>query len=329
MRTVETEWEKKPAYLITINDVTELKKLDQLKDEFLSTVSHELRTPLTTMKEFTSIISDEIPGKLTKEQKEYLDIIKGNIDRLTRLINNLLDISKIESGKIEPKKALVDITDLANSVISLLKLEMERKHIEFKTLFPTTALNVYADPDKVVQVFTNLIENAIKFTKEFGQITVEIKDVEKEAVCSVADTGIGIAPENLDKLFSEFQQFSREFGAGARGIGLGLAITKGLVEMHNGRIWAESKIDKGSKFTFTLPKYSTKALVNNGIEKAVMNGSRMSIIIVSLFEFEKLKRELSIGELQTILKDMEGVLEIYMPLQGGLVFKDTDRIVVI
>jgi len=306
-----------------------LKKMDKIKTEFMSAISHELCTPLATMKEFVSIISNEIPGKLTEGQKEYVDIIKGNIDRLTRLINNLLDVSKIEYGKADLKKALVDITDLANNVIHTLKIKAEVKHIEFKTLFPAAAFNVYADPDKVVQVFTNLIENAIKFTKESGQITVEIKDVEKEAVCSVADTGIGVAPENLDKLFGKFQQFSREFGAGARGIGLGLAITKGLVEMHNGRIWAESKIDKGTKFTFTLPKYSTKALVNNGIEKAVMNGSKMSIIMVSLFEFEKLKQELSIGKLQTILKDMEGVLEVYMPRQGDIVFKDTDRIVVI
>ncbi len=267
MRVVEAEWNNEPSYLASIRDITELKRaeetrieiaqrkrFDQLKNEFLSTVSHELRTPLTTMKEFASIISDEIPGKLTKDQKEYTGIIKNNIDRLARLINNLLDISKIEAGKIELKKRPIDIADLANSVISTFKLQADEKDIKLK--FPSCASlpKIYADADRIVQVFTNLIGNAIKFTPKNGRITVEIKDKKKVIECSVADTGAGIAPENIGKLFGKFQQFGRVAGAGARGTGLGLSISKALIEMHNGEIWVESKVGKGSKFIFTLPK---------------------------------------------------------------------------
>ena len=299
--------------IVTIlRDVTKEKEIDRMKTEFISTVSHELRTPLTTMKEFTSIISDEIPGKLTTDQKEYVDIIKGNIDRLARLINNLLDISKIEAGRAELKKTLVDITNLASSVVSTLKPEAEGKHIEFKTVFPASKIDVYADPDKIVQAFTNLIGNAIKFTKENGKITVGIKDMEKEVEYSVADTGVGIASENLSELFTKFQQFGRTAGAGTKGTGLGLVITKELVELHNGRIWAESKPGKGSKFIFTLPKHTAEPLfkeyVDNGIKQAMKNDSRMSLIIVSLANSDELRQKLTNETVDSILKDMESVL---------------------
>jgi len=313
---VEIEWEKKLAYLVMIHDITELKRLDQLKDEFLSTVSHELRTPLTTMKEFASIISDEIPGKLTKEQKEYVDIIKCNIDLLTRLINNLLDISKIESGKIEPKKALVDITDLANSVISLLKPEMERKHIEFETLFPQAALNVYADPDKVTQIFTNLIGNAVKFTPGKGRILIEIIDKDSEIECSVSDTGVGIASENLSKLFTKFQQFGRVPGAGAKGTGLGLAITKELVQRHNGRIRVESELGKGSKFIFTLPKYSKEVIlyeaVETGITGAKKENKEFSIFIIRLDDYPEGEKEFEENRAQKVFLPISAALEKVM-----------------
>jgi diguanylate cyclase (GGDEF)-like protein/PAS domain S-box-containing protein len=319
---------------IILRDITREKEVDKMKTEFVSTVSHELRTPLATMKEFTSIISDEIPGKLTKDQREYIDIIKGNIDRLARLINNLLDISKIEAGKIEVKKTHIAINNLVSEMLPTLKPQLDGKHIEFKTSIPESTMNVYADPDKIIQIFTNLIGNAIKFTPEKGQITLEIKDMEKEIGCSVADTGKGIAGEDMPKLFTKFQQFDRVPGAGAKGTGLGLAITKELVRMHGGRIWAESKLGKGSKFTFTLPKYTAEALftvhVNNGIKEALDKNTKMSLVIVALANFDKLKQELSHENLQTILKDMEGILK--NSLRHGredVVVRDSGEIIVI
>ncbi|MFH1503944.1 MAG: ATP-binding protein [Candidatus Omnitrophota bacterium] len=231
----------------------QLKKLDQMKDNFISMVSHELRTPLTTMKEFTSIIADEIPGKLTKDQKEYIGIIQGNIDRLARLINDLLDISKIEAGKLELKKEFVNITKLVKDTVTTLKPKLDEKQIEIKTSFAIAQPNIYIDPDKIIQVFTNLISNAIKFTPEKGQIIVEITDKEKEIECCVNDTGRGISREDIDKVFDKFQQFGRAAGAGTQGTGLGLAISKELIQAHKGEIRVESELDKGSKFIFTLP----------------------------------------------------------------------------
>jgi len=311
----------------------ELQTLDGLRSDFVSTVSHELRTPLTTMKEFASIILDEIPGKLTKEQKEYMDIISGNIDRLARLINNLLDISKIESGRVELKRALVDIPNLANSVISIIKPEAQGKHIEFKTLFPVAALNLYADPDKVVQVFTNLIGNAIKFTEENGEITVEIKDTEQEAICSIADTGIGIAPENLDKIFGKFQQFGREPGGGAKGTGLGLAISKELVEMHNGRIWAESKPGKGSKFIFTLPKHNKEYILHETVEKRIGGAKKenkeVSIFIIRLDDYLEFEEKLEKDGAQKVFLPILASVEDVMRNEDFLTLSSKNEIIVL
>ena len=299
----------------------ELQKLDKLKTDFINTVSHELRTPLTIMKEFVSLISDEIPGKLTETQNEYIGIIKGNIDRLSRLINDLLDISKIEAGKIELKKTLVDVSDLAKATLITLKPEAFKKDIEFKTSFPAIAMNVRVDSDKIIQIFTNLISNAIKFTPEKGKISVEIKDTENEIECSVIDTGKGISFDDMGKLFGKFQQFGRVSGAGARGTGLGLAISKELVKAHNGKIWAESKINEGSKFIFTLPKYTAQKLfkeyLDNGIEYAVKKGFKLILIIVSLANLDKSPERLTEKVTESILKDIEDVLRKSLRREEG------------
>ena len=312
---------------------TELKKLDDLKSDFISTVSHELRTPLATMKEFTSIVSDEIPGRLNKEQREYVGIIKDNIDRLARLINDLLDISKIEAGRVRLKRAYAKIDDLAKGVLSNLKPEADKKQIKFKALFSPSLPSVYIDPDKIIQVFTNLIGNAIKFTPQKGKITVEVKEKKKVIECSVADTGIGIAAENLSKVFGKFQQFSRRTGAGAKGTGLGLAISKELVQMHNGKIWVESKLNKGTKFSFTLPAYTAESLfleyVSQGIEKAKTRGRPMSLLLVTIF-VGKAKKKISGGTIDHMLRDMEEIITHSLRQEeGDVVFKSADEITVI
>lgn len=231
-----------------------LQELDQLKSDFLSTVSHELQTPLAIMKEYALLVLDEIPGKLTSGQREYIDIVIANIDRLSRLIKNLLDISKIEARKVEVKKALVNIIDLADGIISSFRIKAGQKNIGLKTNFSSPRINLQIDSDKITQIFTNLIGNAIKFTPENGLITISITDNKKEVECSVADTGAGIAAKDLDKVFTKFQQFNRAAGPGPKGTGLGLAISKELVLLHNGNIWVDSEPDKGSTFVFTLPR---------------------------------------------------------------------------
>jgi len=340
MRLREIEWEDKPAYLVSIRDITDLKeteklklemderrRIDKVKDDFISTVSHELRTPLTTIKEFTSIISDEIPGKLTKDQKEYIDIIKGNVDRLARLINDILDISKIESGRIELARTFADINKLVQDVFSTLRPEADKKHIALKSLFQTPLPNVYIDPDKMIQVFTNLIENAIKFTPENGEITVETEDKKTHIECSVADTGRGISPENLKKLFARFQQFDRVPGPGAKGTGLGLAITKELIGLHNGTIWAESILDKGTKFIFTLPRETElsclKEILASKIERIAGSGETLALLFIDIVNFDELKENLdkdSLVRLIAIIKDITSATlrkteDVILPLE--------------
>jgi signal transduction histidine kinase len=310
-----------------------LRKLDELKSEFVSVVSHELRTPLATMLQFTSIISDEIPGKLTEEQKQYINIIKENIGRLTRLISNLLDISNLEAGKIELKKTLIDLADLVAGILAGLKAQADEKHIELRTRISEPGIHVCADPERVTQIFINLIGNALRFTQESGQLTVEIKDTGNEIECSVADTGIGISEKDLPKVFSKFQQFGRVPGTGEKGTGLGLSIAKNIVEMHHGKIWAESKIGEGTKFTFTLPKYTAESLFKEYVTNAILelrkHGVKRSLMVVSLIHFEKLKQELPPGRPQAILKDIEGILKNSLQNEGDIAVKDTGKVIVI
>lgn len=310
-----------------------LQKLDELKSEFVSVVSHELRTPLATMMEFTSIISDEIPGKLTKEQRQYIEIIKENIDRLTRLISNLLDISNLEAGKIELKKTLVDLGDLATGVVASLKAQADEKKIELRTQISQAGIHVCADSERIAQIFTNLIGNAIRFTRESGKITVEVKSSETEIECSVTDTGIGISQEDLPKVFRKFQQFGRVPGSGEKGTGLGLSIAKNIVEMHHGRIWVESKVGEGTKLAFALPRSRAEDLFREYVDSARLelrkHGAKKSLMVVSLIHFDQLKKERSAERVKSILTDIETVLKSALPGEGDLAIKDTGKVAVV
>jgi signal transduction histidine kinase len=164
-----------------------------------------------------------------------------------------LDISKIESGKLELKKEELEVNKLIETIISSFKTKANEKGLAITAEVPQETIKINADNDKLIQVFTNLVNNALKFTNQ-GYVKVSLTDIGNEVLCSVSDTGIGIARENLPKIFSKFQQFGRVAGPGEKGTGLGLSIAKGIVELHKGKIWVESEEGKGTKFIFTLPK---------------------------------------------------------------------------
>lgn len=231
----------------------ELQKLDALKSEFVSVVSHELRTPLSIIKEGISLVLDQIPGKTNPKQDKILNTSKDSIDRLARIINNLLDISKIESGKIQLQKKITDMNDLIRKAAANFGPKIAQRGLEMKLNLPDGKLNILIDEDRVFEVLTNLIGNSLKFTEK-GYIAVEVTDKGNEIECSVADSGIGIRDDNIPKLFGKFTQFDRIYGEGEKGTGLGLSIAKGLVELHGGKIRAESEFGKGARFYFTLPK---------------------------------------------------------------------------
>ena len=249
------------GFLYLAKDITEkkryekrLKELDKMKSDFVSNVSHELRTPLTSIKGSVDNMMDGLTGQLNEKQSRYLTRIKSNADRLTRLINDLLDLSRIEAGKIDLNPAVLPLVVLAKEVAEGLRPVATEKLISLEVASADPGVIAWADRDKVTQVLINLIGNAVKFTPSHGEVRVTIERNGAEWVqTSVVDTGPGIPLEEANRIFDKFYQIAHISKQKARGTGLGLAISKALVEMHGGRIWVESAVGRGSTFSFTLP----------------------------------------------------------------------------
>lgn len=310
----------------------ELQELDRLKSDFISTVSHELRTPLAITKEGISLIYDGVLGHVNEKQGKVLMTAKDSIDRLSRLITSLLDISKIEAGHGDIEKDLISITKIAKQVVFLFEPKAMDKGVEMRVKLPETGIDAYADNDKIIQVFTNLISNAVKFTEK-GYIEVSVEEKEETIECSVEDTGKGVSKNDIPKMFVKFQQIDRVHGDGEKGTGLGLSIAKSIIEMHEGEIWVESKENKGTKIYFTLPKYAEKLLfkeyVNKGLEEAKKTDTKMSLMVVTVENTNKTKELLSQEEIYSALKGVEGVVKSSLDNAGGAVLKDSHECIVI
>jgi len=237
-----------------LSDVTKQRELDEMKSEFVSKVSHELRTPLIAMRHALSILIDQVAGPVSEEQQKFLEISQRNLDRLSQLINDLLDLSKLEAKKMELRNASMAIGAVISSVCESVSAWAASKRVTVSTQLAPGLPEVSADAARIAQVLTNLVGNAIKFTPENGQVTVEAKLTGdgRQLEVSVADTGVGIDKENLPKLFNKFQQVGERSASDISGTGLGLAISKEIVELHQGRIWAESDAQQGARFVFTL-----------------------------------------------------------------------------
>jgi len=233
-----------------------LEQLDLLKDEFVSNVSHELRTPLTIIRESISQMGDGLFGIVNERQNKYLNKSLTNIDRLRKIIDDLLDISKIENGKLEIYRVNVNMVELTHELAANFSIKAENKGIKINVKNDKERIEIFADKEKIIQVLTNLVGNACKFTDK-GCIEISVVENATHVQCSVQDTGIGIASEDLPQLFTKFYQIGRIAGPGEKGTGLGLAITKGIIELHDGLINMESIQGKGTKITFVLPKYSS------------------------------------------------------------------------
>src|SRR5262245_56416317 len=249
------------GFLRVAKDITEkkryerrLKELDKMKSDFVSNVSHELRTPLTSIKGSVDNMLDGLTGSLNEKQIRYLNRIKSNTDRLSRLINDVLDLSRIESGRVEVRPTTLPLTSLAEEVAEHMKALAAEKFIRIEVPPPDPKMTAWADRDKVTQVLMNLIGNAVKFTPRDGKITVALeKNGDDYIQISVADTGPGILPEERNRIFSKCYQVANADKQKPKGSGLGLAISKALVEIHGGKIWMDSEVGRGSTFYFTLP----------------------------------------------------------------------------
>lgn len=230
-----------------------LEEVDRLKSEFVSHVSHELRTPLTSIKGYIDNLRDGIAGSLTGKQSDYLERMKKNADRLIRLIDDLLQLSKIESGKIEMVSAPFPFYAMVEEVVQSLSAPMKEKKIHLLIESLDELKEVYGDRDKLEEVMINLLDNAIKFSPENGRVIISFKKDERYLTTSVKDNGIGISPDAKLRIFERFYQGEDHLLNRKKGTGFGLYIARQLIELHGGEIWVESKKGKGSQFSFTLP----------------------------------------------------------------------------
>lgn len=231
-----------------------LQELDELKDNFLSMVSHELWSPLTTIQGHITFLKDGKSGTLDVAQKEVLEIVEEQTVRLDNLIRGLVDISKIETGKFDVALESMDIKNVVYKTLDSMKQQADEKNILLKNEVPQNMSKVLADKERIVQVLVNLLGNAIKFTPKNKTVTLHAKEKDETVEFAVTDEGIGIPEEKIDKIFDKFYQVdstsNREFG----GCGLGLAIARSIIELHNGQIWVKSQPGAGSKFMFELRK---------------------------------------------------------------------------
>ncbi|MDR4508213.1 MAG: ammonium transporter [Candidatus Brocadiaceae bacterium] len=231
-----------------------LEKANRLKSEFLSTMSHELRTPLNAIIGFAEVLRDELVGPINNDQREYVGDIHSSGQHLLNMINSVLDLSKIETGRLEAQFEELCIEDVINDILNIVSDMADKKSISIKKNAPPEIPSVIADKVKLKQILFNLLSNAIKFTSEYGSVCINTTLKDQYVQFAISDTGIGIKPEDTEKIFEAFCQADSSLARNYEGTGLGLTLTKLLVELHGGKIWVESEgVGKGATFTFTLP----------------------------------------------------------------------------
>ncbi|MCX5751901.1 MAG: HAMP domain-containing sensor histidine kinase [Candidatus Saganbacteria bacterium] len=251
IEAVERRWqERKEA---STRKSLEEQKIEAFTTEFMSTISHELKTPLTVIQEGVLLLLEEKIGKVPPKQVSCLNLVLQNTKRMLRMVEDLLDISRINLGKARLNKKVTDLVDVVKKVHELFLPFSQKEGKELKTNLPSHPIYVYADEDRISQVLHNLLGNAFKFTPPEGQIVVEIFLVGENVRLAVADNGCGIPKDHLETIFDKFHQLDHGYGPGAKGLGLGLSICRDIIVMLGGRIWVESEVGRGSRFIFELP----------------------------------------------------------------------------
>ncbi|HJW87166.1 MAG TPA: response regulator [Candidatus Brocadiaceae bacterium] len=261
----------------------EVERANQAKSEFLANMSHELRTPLNSIIGFSEVLEDQLFGELNEAQKKYVHNINTSGMHLLQLINDVLDLSKVEAGKMLLQCEDFPIPAALHDIETAMRNELDKKNLSFDIEIDERLASINADKQKFRQVMLNLLSNAVKFTPQGGKIKVIAKGVDGLAVqISVTDTGIGIKPEDIKRIFARFQQIDNKTAREYAGTGLGLALTKRFVEIHGGKIWVESEFGKGSTFTFTIPlrpkskTFQKEATLSDALE----NGKEGSLVLV-------------------------------------------------
>jgi signal transduction histidine kinase len=270
--------------LLTSLDMSRQQQL-QFKDQFLSHVSHELRTPLTSIHQFVTILLDGLSGPVSPEQREHLDTVLRSVNQLRAMIGDLLEATRAETGKLRIESCCLAIGNVMQQAVAMLRATAHAKQVGLEVAVDRRIPLVYADPDRVLQILINLIDNAIKFTPADGSVMVRAFLVEADpafAYVSVADTGKGISPESRALIFERLFQDPNALDNSRKGLGLGLYIVQELVRLHGGRIWVESQPGHGSTFSFTLPLFSLAKLLSPVITEQGRLRDSLTLIRIEL-----------------------------------------------
>ncbi|MFC1657852.1 ATP-binding protein [Candidatus Omnitrophota bacterium] len=252
---IEDEDGKTVGMVAMLSDVTKQRELEKLKSDFVSKVSHELRTPIAIIQNSLAVMLEQTGGSLSEIQEKFLTIIKRNLERLHKLINDVLDLSKLEERKMVLKPEPCSMDKIIEDVCESMSAWAKTKAIGIEKLVQNNLPQAQIDQLRIIQIFNNIVGNAIKFTPRNGKITIKAQTAgnNQEILISVTDTGVGIDKEDLPKVFDKFQQVGERTWTDIGGTGLGLSIAKEIVELHHGRIWVESEKGQGTTFFFTLP----------------------------------------------------------------------------
>lgn len=240
--------------LFTFQDVTELAELDRLKSEFVNTVSHELRTPLTSIMGYLSLVLAGTAGPLQEQQREFLEVVSRNTNRLANLINDLLDIQRIESGRIPVQLTPTSLASVVTQVAETFRVQAEQKGLSFTVNVPEDVPPIRADQDRLTQIIANLVSNAVKYTRE-GGVTISVSAADDRVEIEVTDTGIGISPADQKRIFEKFYRAEHPYVREVGGTGLGLPIVRTMVEEHGGELRLESQPGRGSRFIVSFPAW--------------------------------------------------------------------------
>lgn len=327
------EWEQAESFVLHLYDITEIKKiakleteirekkrLEKLKDEFLGVVSHEMRTPLTIIKTAVSNLKDGIAGTLPENQLKILATTDRNVERLSRIINDLLDLSRLESGKARVNRQKLNVHLLVDEVMQNFEPAATGMNVTITKKINKNLPEIFADHDMVMQVFNNLLSNSLRYAK--GKIMIKaihkknIKEPLSQAFrpnemveVAVADDGHGIAKENQKLLFNKFEQINRpNGGSGYKGTGLGLAICKEILDLHNSKIWVDSDVDKGTTFSFMLPIYHDYDDFVNVLEQLVAHakksGTSLGVLTVKLDNIDSITAQCADKDMAWMFNDL-------------------------
>lgn len=324
---IRDEWEHNIGTAFYLHDITDEVIAENTKNDFITAISHELRTPLTSIQNSVSNILAGVTGKVAGKTRDYLCSMKKDCHRFADLINDLLDMAKIEAGNMPITCKVMDLDAMIRMTVKDFEGEAQKAGVTLTAQTEGAITPVYADIKRIRQVLCNLLRNALQFTPAGGQVTVTLKTKGSDIITCVQDTGVGIPPEIQRYIFTKFYQVARQAGPGSKGSGLGLAISKGIIQIHGGSIWLESTPSKGSRFYFSLPKADPKFILQKHLE-AISKGNdaerrRTAVLIVRL---ETGKPEIDIRDAAgTIIQDLLAQSRFFLSCSEDLALQTGER----